>query len=56
MLTYGLFVIALFFFVYWLLGSVRWLLRPGWPRRARWLAAALVAAWFIAFLRGGFIS
>lgn len=45
---------ALFFFMYWLLGGWRWLRRPGWPRTVRWLGAAVVAAWTMSLLRGGF--
>jgi len=47
--------VALFFFMYWLLGSWRWLHRPGWPRTMRWLSAAIVAAWMLSILRGGFV-
>jgi len=47
--------VALFFFMYWLLGSWRWLHRPGWPRTMRWLGAAIVAAWMLSILRGGFV-
>jgi heme A synthase len=55
-LVQGLLPIALFFFMYWILGGFRWLRRPGWPRTLRWLGAALVAAWMIAILRGGFVE
>jgi hypothetical protein len=49
----GLLPVACLLFTYWLLGAVRWLQRPGWPRTVRWLGAALVAGSLISLLRGG---